>query len=70
MALAFTPGGVLRAAFVQPRGVAALMSGSTRWPPPTLSADALSWLADELASVAKLLVDEPILARHLAEATR
>ena len=34
-----------------------------------LSADALSGLADELASVAKLLVDEPILARHLAEAT-
>lgn len=34
-----------------------------------LSADALSTLSDELASVAKLLVAEPILARHLAEAS-
>lgn len=34
-----------------------------------LSPDALSQLSDELASVAKLLVAEPILARHLAEAT-
>ncbi len=34
-----------------------------------LSGDALSALSDELASVAKLLVREPILARHLAEAT-
>lgn len=34
-----------------------------------LSADDLSTLADELASVAGLLVREPILARHLAEAT-
>ena len=34
-----------------------------------LSGDALSTLSDELASVAKLLVAEPILARHLAEAS-
>ena len=34
-----------------------------------LSGDALSALSDELASVAKLLVAEPILARHLAEAS-
>jgi len=34
-----------------------------------LSGDALSALSDELASVAKLLVREPILARHLAEAS-
>jgi F-type H+-transporting ATPase subunit delta len=34
-----------------------------------LSGDALSTLSDELASVAKLLVREPILARHLAEAS-
>lgn len=34
-----------------------------------LSGDALSTLSDELASVAKLLVTEPILARHLAEAS-
>ena len=34
-----------------------------------LTGDALSTLSDELASVAKLLVREPILARHLAEAT-
>jgi F-type H+-transporting ATPase subunit delta len=33
------------------------------------SADALSTLADDLAAVAGLLVREPILARHLAEAT-
>jgi len=34
-----------------------------------LSGDALSTLSDELASVAKLFVAEPILARHLAEAS-
>lgn len=34
-----------------------------------LSGEALSALSDELASVAKLLVAEPILARHLAEAS-
>ena len=34
-----------------------------------MSGDALSTLSDELASVAKLLVAEPILARHLAEAS-
>jgi F-type H+-transporting ATPase subunit b/F-type H+-transporting ATPase subunit delta len=34
-----------------------------------LSGEALSTLSDELASVAKLLVAEPILARHLAEAS-
>ncbi|MCI4675046.1 F0F1 ATP synthase subunit B/delta [Candidatus Mycolicibacterium alkanivorans] len=34
-----------------------------------LSGEALSTLSDELASVAKLLVHEPILARHLAEAS-
>ena len=34
-----------------------------------LSGDALSTLSDELASVVKLLVAEPILARHLAEAS-
>lgn len=34
-----------------------------------LSADQLSTLSDELAAVAKLLLQEPILARHLAEAT-
>lgn len=34
-----------------------------------LSADALSTLSDELASVAGLLIREPILARHLAEAS-
>ncbi|WP_167099290.1 F0F1 ATP synthase subunit B/delta [Mycobacterium sp. DL592] len=34
-----------------------------------LSGDALSTLSDELASVASLLVAEPILSRHLAEAT-
>ncbi|BBZ76943.1 ATP synthase subunit b-delta [Mycolicibacterium anyangense] len=34
-----------------------------------LSGEALSTLSDELASVSKLLVAEPILARHLAEAT-
>jgi F-type H+-transporting ATPase subunit delta len=33
------------------------------------SGEALSTLSDELASVAKLLVAEPILARHLAEAS-
>ena len=38
------------------------MSGS-------LNADQLSALADELAAVTKLLVREPILARHLAEAS-
>ncbi|MGV1087892.1 MAG: F0F1 ATP synthase subunit B/delta [Mycobacterium sp.] len=35
----------------------------------SLSADQLSTLSDELAAVAKLLVGEPILARHLAEAS-
>lgn len=35
----------------------------------SLSADQLSALSDELAAVAKLLVREPILARHLAEAS-
>lgn len=35
----------------------------------SLSADQLSTLSDELAAVAKLLLREPILARHLAEAT-
>lgn len=35
----------------------------------SMSADQLSTLSDELAAVAKLLVREPILARHLAEAT-
>ncbi|WP_059017546.1 F0F1 ATP synthase subunit B/delta [Mycobacterium sp. M26] len=34
-----------------------------------MSGDALSALSDELAAVSKLLVAEPILARHLAEAT-
>lgn len=34
-----------------------------------LSGDALSTLSDELAAVAGLLVREPILARHLAEAS-
>ena len=34
-----------------------------------LSADALSTLSDDLASVARLLVAEPILARHLAESS-
>jgi ATP synthase F0 subunit b/ATP synthase F1 delta subunit len=34
-----------------------------------LSADALSALADDLASVAGLLIAEPILARHLAESS-
>lgn len=34
-----------------------------------LSGDALAALSDELAAVSKLLVAEPILARHLAEAT-
>ncbi|KAA0103246.1 F0F1 ATP synthase subunit B/delta [Mycolicibacterium sp. P1-5] len=33
------------------------------------SADALATLADDLAAVAGLLIREPILARHLAEAT-
>lgn len=35
----------------------------------SLSADELSTLADELTAVDKLLLREPILARHLAEAT-
>lgn len=35
----------------------------------SLSADELSTTADELAAVAKLLLREPILARHLAEAS-
>jgi F-type H+-transporting ATPase subunit delta len=35
----------------------------------SLSADELSTLAGELAAVDKLLITEPILARHLAEAT-
>lgn len=35
----------------------------------SLSADQLSTLSEELTSVAKLLLREPILARHLAEAT-
>ena len=35
----------------------------------SMSADQLSTLSDELAAVAKLLLREPILARHLAEAT-
>ncbi|WP_319437684.1 F0F1 ATP synthase subunit B/delta [Mycobacterium sp. RTGN5] len=34
-----------------------------------LSADALSTLSDDLASVAGLLIAEPILARHLAESS-
>ena len=34
-----------------------------------LNADALATLAEELASVAKLLVTEPALAKHLAEPT-
>jgi len=34
-----------------------------------MSGDALTSLSDELVSVVKLLVGEPILARHLAEAT-
>jgi F-type H+-transporting ATPase subunit delta len=34
-----------------------------------LSADALSTLSDDLASVAGLLIREPILARHLAESS-
>ncbi len=35
----------------------------------SLSADQLSTLSDDLASVARLLLREPILARHLAEAS-
>ncbi|MEI7915349.1 MAG: F0F1 ATP synthase subunit B/delta [Mycobacteriaceae bacterium] len=35
----------------------------------SLSADQLSALSDDLASVARLLLREPILARHLAEAS-
>ncbi len=35
----------------------------------SLSSDQLSALSDELTAVAKLLLREPILARHLAEAT-
>ncbi|MEX0580026.1 MAG: F0F1 ATP synthase subunit B/delta [Mycobacterium sp.] len=35
----------------------------------SLSTDELSGLSDELAAVGKLLLDEPIVARHLAEAT-
>ena len=35
----------------------------------SLSADQLSAISDELTAVAKLLLREPILARHLAEAT-
>lgn len=35
----------------------------------SLSADQLSTMSDELTAVAKLLLREPILARHLAEAT-
>src|SRR5262249_41370109 len=34
-----------------------------------LSADALSTLSDDLASVAGLLISEPILARHLTESS-
>ena len=35
----------------------------------SLSTDQLSTLSDELTAVGKVLLDEPILARHLAEAT-
>ncbi len=35
----------------------------------SLSTEELSTLADELTAVGKVLLDEPILARHLAEAT-
>ena len=50
----------------------------SRWPPLSkrfdevtadLNADGLSKLADDLASVAKLLSDETVLNRHLAEPT-
>ena len=45
--------------------LAALWTSSTRW--PTTSTDQLSTLADDLASVAKLLARESVLTRYLTD---